>query len=138
MIFKTPLRNIIQKLEIKEEFIEEIFTRSGLFFDFEVLTLFWDLLNFIRNKIAHNNGFYGKEDKGKFTEKLNLFLQHFESKNKFLLSVNLIQNEFEKYEEQIAKTSYILIDDTLENIIRNLSVFVMEALYSCIEKNTFK
>ncbi len=57
------LKQIILKLGIKESFENELYARSKFFFDMKSLSLLWKLLNFIRNQMAHTNGFYDDKTK---------------------------------------------------------------------------
>ena len=43
----------------------------------------------------------------------------------------MILDVFEKHQTQIEETGYLIVDDSLENIIRNMSIFIMESLYIC-------
>jgi len=134
-IIDVCLEKIILETDIKEPFENELYARSKFFFDMESLKLLWRLLNLIRNKIAHTNGFYDDKAKRLFNRKLESLAKHFNDNDGCLLSISMISNVFEKYEVQIKETEYLIVDDSLENIIRNISIFIMESLYACNRDN---
>jgi len=130
-IIDVCLDGIILKMDVKELFLKELYSRSKFFFDFESLKHLWSLMNLIRNQIAHTNGFYDEKAKNAFNKKLELLAKHFHGNNEPLLSINMILDVFEEHESQIKKTGYLIVGDSLENIIRNISIFIMESLYIC-------
>jgi len=134
-IIDTCLEKIISETGIKESFEEELHARSKFFFDMKSLKLLWSLLNLIRNQIAHANGFYDDKAKRSFHRRLEDLAKHFNDNNGCVLSICMIIDVFDKHEVQIDETDYLIVDDTLENIIRNISIFIMESLYACNRKN---
>jgi len=125
------LEQIISKAEINQQFEKELYARSKIFFDMESLKLMWSLLNLIRNQIAHTNGFYDDKAKRSFIRRVESLAGHYSGNDDCLLSINMILDVFVKYKEQIKETEYLVVDDSLENIIRNISIFIMESLYAC-------
>lgn len=125
------LKGIISKMDVKDLFLGDLYSRSKFFFDFESLNHLWSLINLIRNQIAHSNGFYDKKAKITFNKKLKSLARHFHGKDELILSINMILNVFQKHQTQIQETGYLIVDDSLENIIRNISIFIMESLYIC-------
>lgn len=130
-IIDVCLEKIISRADIKKEFEKDLYARSKFFFDIKSLKLLWDLLNFIRNQIAHTNGFYDDKAKRLFNRKLESLAGYFSKNDDLLLSIHILTDVFEKYADQIKKTGYLIADDYLENIIRNISIFIMESLYVC-------
>lgn len=130
-IIEICLEKVVFEAGFYDSFKKELHTRSKLFFDMESLKLLWSLLNLIRNQIAHANGYYDEKAKRSFHRRWEAFAKHFGDNDGCVLSINMIANIFEKYEEQINSTNYLIVDDSLENIIRNTSVFIMESLYVC-------
>lgn len=125
------LEKTISKMGMKELFSNELYERSKFFFDLKSLKLLWSLLNCIRNQIAHTNGFYDKKAKKSFNRKLELLAEHFNDNEDLLLSITMILDVFNAHEKQINETGYLIVGDSLENIIRNISIFIMESLYVC-------
>lgn len=127
----TCLRKVISKAGIEEAFEKELHARSKFFFDINSLELMWNFLNIIRNQIAHANGFYDDKAKRSFRRRFKDLVKYFSDNNGCVLSINTIIDAFENYEIQIDSTGYLIVDDALENIIRNISIFIMESLYAC-------
>lgn len=125
------LENIISEMGMGELFSNELYERSKFFFDLKSLKLLWSLLNSIRNQIAHTNGFYDEKAKRSFNQKLELLARHFNGKEDLLLSITMILDVFNAHEKQINETGYLIVGDSLENIIRNISIFIMESLHVC-------
>jgi len=129
------LRDIVNKNS--EAFEAHLFERSNFFFSLSSLEYFWNILNFIRNKIIHSNGFYDKNSKRELHKYIKKFIADYQkgldSGKGCLLSIIILNECFEKYSRPFLKTGFLIIDDTLENIIRNLSVFIMESLYLCLK-----
>lgn len=125
------LRGILSEATIKDSFNQELFSRSKFFFDIHSLNLLWSLLNLIRNQIAHTNGFYDDKAKQSFDRRLEKLIDYFSKNDADLISINMISDVFDKYKIQINETNYLIVDDSLENIIRNISIFIMESLYVC-------
>lgn len=130
-IIKVCLRDILSKIGGEDIFWEDMGARSKFFFDLRSLELLWDILNFIRNRITHSNGFYEDKSKKSFVNRQERLAGHLKGSDEMLLSVCMLFDVFEKYEEQINSTGYLIVDDSLENIVRNVSIFVMESLYLC-------
>ncbi len=125
------LAQIISKSDITQQFEKELYARSKIFFDIKSLELMWSLLNLIRNQIAHTNGFYDDKAKRSFNRRMESLAQHYSGNDDCLLSINMILDTFEDHETQLGKTGYLVVDDSLENIIRSISIFIMESLYVC-------
>lgn len=130
-VIEVCLGKSISEADIVQEFERELYTRSKIFFDIKSLEVMWNLLNLIRNQIAHTNGFYDDKAKRSLNRRIESLAQHYSGNDDCLLSINMILDVFEKHEAQVKKTGYLVIDDSLENIIRNTSIFIMESLYAC-------
>lgn len=113
------LEQIISGADIKDHFEKELYARSKLFFDIQSLSLLWSLLNLIRNQIAHANGIYDDKAKRSFNRRLEEFVGHFSKDDDLLLSISMVIDVFERHENQIQKTGCLIVDDSLENIVRN-------------------
>ncbi len=127
----TCLVQIISEINIRQKFEEELYARSKFFFNMKALEVMWSLLNLIRNQIAHANGFYDDKAKGSFNQRMKKLIEHYGDNDDCLLSLSMIIEVFERHKEQIKETGYLIVDNSLENIIRNISIFIMESLYVC-------
>lgn len=88
-------------------------------------------MNFIRNRVIHYNGYYDEKAKETFNKYFNKILKVYRNVDYMKLSIGLFIDVFEKYINQLEKFDYLIIDDTMENIIRNINIFIMESLYIC-------
>jgi len=131
------LEGILKYKDIKNIFEAELNIRSKFFINFASLNRMWKLLNFIRNRLVHFNGYYDDEAISLFIQYYENILKMYDNNDSMLISISYFIDIIEKYKEQIEKTNYLIIDDTLENIIRNISIFIMESLYIS-EKNANK
>ncbi|KZM40421.1 hypothetical protein OA92_07310 [Marinomonas sp. SBI22] len=125
------LKGIISKADINQQFEKELYDRSKIFFDIKSLELMWSFLNIIRNQIAHTNGLYDDKAKQSLNRRIENLAKHYRGNDDCLLSITMILDVFEDHNAQVKKTGYLVVDDSLENIIRNISIFVMESLYAC-------
>ena len=130
-LIKLFLEKIISETGIKDQFEKELYARSKFFFDTKSLELLWNLLNLIRNKLAHTNGFYDDKANLSFNERLEELAGHFSGNDELLPSSTMVIDVFDRHKDQIKKTRYLIVDDSLENIVRNISIFIMESLYAC-------
>lgn len=128
------LEGILNYKNIKNIFESELNMRSKFFINFASLNRMWKLLNFIRNRLVHFNGYYDDEAITLFIQYYEKILNIYDNNDSMLISISYFIDTIEKYKKQIEKTNYLIIDDTLENIIRNISIFIMESLYVS-EKN---
>lgn len=129
-VISVCLKSIVYSEDVYSQFETELYRRSKFFFDFNSLCLMWDLLNFIRNQIAHANGFYDQKARNSFNKRFENLIEYIDRGDGCLSVVNLI-DEFDVFKTQIEETQYLIVNDSLENIIRNISVFIMESLYIC-------
>lgn len=134
-IIKVCLREVIASLGITEPFEMELKNRSEFFFDLNSLELMWELLNFMRNIVAHTNGHYDEIAAKDFAEKSDAFKSYLSKYSQDCISNLHIYDIFDNCEEQIKNTGHLLFNNSLENIIRNTSVFVMESLYVCVKNS---
>ncbi|TNI45080.1 hypothetical protein CF127_18080 [Aeromonas veronii] len=128
------LKNIISVMGISDSFEKELHERSKFFFDMKSLELLWDILNMIRNQIAHSNGYYDAKAKRSLHRRVEKLAKYFTDNDGCILSISMIIDAFDKYEMQVNNTNYLIVDDILENIIRSTSIFIMESLYVCNRK----
>ncbi len=128
------LEGILNYKNIKNIFETELNMRSKFFINFLSLNRMWKLLNFIRNRLVHFNSYYDNKAITLFIEYYENILNIYDNNDSMLTSVLYFIDIIEKYKKQIEETNYLIIDDTLENIIRNISIFIMESLYVS-EKN---
>jgi hypothetical protein len=136
-IISLALKNILETENILNEFDVELYKRSKFFINLDSLEEVWTLMNFIRNRVIHYNGYYDDKAKETFLKYFENILKMYRNNNDMLVSINLFINIFEEYQKQINESSYLIIDDRLENTIRNISIFIMESLYVCY-KNKIK
>ena len=130
-VISKALKSILETEEILDEFNSELYESSKFFINYDSLEKTWSLLNFIRNRIIHYNGYYDEHAKDIFKKKFDNILNLYRDIDNMNTSIVLLINNFEKYTNQINEFDYLIIDDTMENIIRNISIFIMESLYIC-------
>ncbi|AFH91923.1 hypothetical protein [Providencia stuartii] len=130
---KKCLKGKIKHEDIVDEFNNELYKRSKFFLTFESLIELWKLLNLIRNRYVHNNNIYDDSAKSQFTKLVENIIKELEG-DELLPTVNYFIDAMETFENQLKNSDSIIFNDTLENIIRNTSIFIMESLYIC-EKN---
>jgi len=133
-VISTALKGIIENKEIKNEFFLELNRRSKFFINYQSLNRTWKFLNFIRNRLIHYNGFYDEKAKKLFKSYYEDILKTYKNNDSMLLSIVSFSDKIEKYQIQIDTNNYLIVDDVLENIIRNTSISIMESLFIC-EKN---
>lgn len=136
-VISVCLVKILSNEEAKSLFENELKFRSKLFFDIHSLAIFWDLMNFIRNQIAHAGGAYNEKSLKSYRARVDKIADYFREKDDYLESMHMILEIFDRHEKQIKETGYLIIDNSLENIIRNLSLFIMESLYICNKRRNF-
>ncbi|MCC9162559.1 hypothetical protein LNA76_04390 [Alcaligenes sp. MMA] len=136
-VIDVCLREIISMSDVYDCFEKELHKRSKVIPNIKSLSALWGILNLIRNQITHANGFYDKTAKKSFYRRSEDFLKQLRENSDCVLSISEISNSFLRYENQINSDGFLIIDDEIENIIRNISVFVMESLYVCnlLKKN---
>ena len=129
-VISKALKHILEKKSIQNDFFLELKKRSKFFINYQSLNRTWKLLNFIRNRLIHDNGYYDEKAKNLFKiyyeDILKIYTNESES-----LTISLFIDKIDKYQQQIDENNYLIVDDVLENIIRNFSVFIMESLYIC-------
>ncbi len=130
---KKCLKSKIEHEDIVDEFNNELYKRSKFFLTFESLIELWKLLNLIRNRYVHYNNIYDGSAKSQFTKLVDGILKELEGDD-LLLTANYFIDAMKIFEEQLKSSDSIIFNDTLENIIRNTSIFIMESLYICEKK----
>jgi len=131
------LEDIVEHKNIKDIFERELNRRSKFFINFTSLNRMWKLLNFIRNRLVHFNSYYDDEAITLFIQYYEKILKIYYNNDSMQVSISYFMDVIDKYKKEIEETNYLIIDDTLENIIRNISIFIMESLYIS-EKNANK
>ena len=129
-IISKALNGILEKTSIKNDFFLELEKRSKFFINYQSLNRTWKLLNFIRNRLIHYNGYYDEKAKNLFQKYYDDILKTYTDES-MLTTISLFIDKIDKYQTQIDKNNYLIVDDVLENIIRNFSIFIMESLYIC-------
>lgn len=130
-VISKALKTILAKEKILDEFNSELYERSKFFISYNSLEKTWTLMNFIRNRIIHYNGYYDEKAKETFNKYFNEILKVYRNVDYMNISIVLFINVFEKYINQLQKFDYLIIDNVMENIIRNINIFIMESLYIC-------
>lgn len=115
----------------KNKFIRLISERSKFFKTWKTLSLTWDLLTLIRNRCVHYNNIYDTISIARLNDSIDLILKELSKSEENDLTSLFFMNSMEKIVDQIEGNGYILFNNTLENIIRNTSIFVIESLYLC-------
>jgi hypothetical protein len=130
-VISKALKAILVREKILDKFNSELYKRSKFFISYNSLEQTWLLMNFIRNRVIHYNGYYDEKAKETFNKYFNKILKVYRNVDYMKLSIGLFIDVFEKYINQLEKFDYLIIDDTMENIIRNINIFIMESLYIC-------
>lgn len=130
-VISKALKTILAKEKILDEFNSELYKRSKFFISYNSLEKTWSLMNFIRNRIIHYNGYYDEKAKKTFNKYFDEILKVYRNVDYMNISIVLFINVFEKYINQLQKSDYLIIDNAMENIIRNINIFIMESLYIC-------
>ncbi|MCU8308921.1 hypothetical protein [Vibrio vulnificus] len=128
---KTISYCLKRKLEHDDKLIEfenELRERSKFFNSFRSLATFWELLNFIRNRQAHYNGIYDTGAQERLSELFEVFIKQNSCNDNLVADVSF-NSTFDNIIDSVKETGQLIFNDTLENIIRNTSVFIMESLY---------
>ena len=131
-VISKALKHILEKKSIQNDFFLELKKRSKFFINYQSLNRTWKLLNFIRNRLIHDNGYYNEKAKNLFKIYYENILKIYTNESESL-TISLFIDKIDKYQQQIDENNYLIVDDVLENIIRNFSVFIMESLYICTE-----
>lgn len=131
MIIEISLNKILKQKKIKGKFEKQLALRSKFFLNFKVLVATWGIINKIRIRKIHYNCFFDEEDINFLKDKIeNIAALYRKGRKKNCLNtLHLFCIKIEEIIEQIEKDRYILFNDSIENIVRNTSVYVMEALY---------
>lgn len=135
-VVSVCLEGILKEKNLKNSFTNELIKRSKFFINFASLKKIWSLLNYIRNRAIHNNGYYDDNALKIFDKKLEQISKLYQGRESHLLTINMFLTPFENIRENISTHGYMLFNDTLENIIRNISIFIMESLYLCDKKQS--
>ncbi|MGE0052547.1 MAG: hypothetical protein AB7S49_13605 [Arcobacter sp.] len=118
-VISKALKSILETEKILDEFNAEIYERSKFFINFDSLEKTWSLLNFIRNRIIHYNGYYDKHAKDIFEKKFNDILNLYLDIDTMNTSIFLLINNFEKYTNQINEFDYLIWSG---NIISDIEI----------------
>jgi len=129
------LKKSINAKKLMQPFMKHLTDRSRFFISFKSLEDVWELLNFIRNRLSHYNGYFDQKAKERLNTLIEKITKNYIDKDEYLLSINTFNDALEEIEEQIEKTGFVIVNDTLENIIRNTSVFIMESFYLSEREN---
>lgn len=129
------LQEKLKKIKKTREFEMELRVRSKFFNNFDSLSSFWVILNFIRNRQAHHNSFYDEDAQKILSDHLDVFLEKNHSEE-LLMENHMFTLKIEKIILDIKETGQLVFTDALENIIRNTSIFIMESLYK-VETNSY-
>jgi len=120
----------------EKAFFDDLKARSQFFINLTQLASVWRLLNFIRNQQVHSGGIYPKPAKKAFGKYIDSICKAYNGYDDMVLAVTLLLNVLEPVQEQIERDGRIAFNDSLENLMRNFSLFVMESL--CLtEKRSF-
>lgn len=110
-------------------FFSDLQARSQFFTNSSQLASVWRLLNFIRNQQVHRAGIYSGREKKAFGNYIDSICHAYDNHDEMTIPVNLLLDVLEPIQEHIERHGYILFKDSLENLVRNFSLFVMESLY---------
>lgn len=131
-VINKCLKSFTERYGMVEEFNNELRARSKFFTNFNVLELTWDLLNFIRNTQAHQNSNYGENEKKKINEKYEGVINGLVEQPNNELVIELFTYSLDPIMKQVKEHGFLQFNNTLENFVRNTTVFVMESLYVCL------
>ncbi|AGS59796.1 hypothetical protein [Proteus mirabilis] len=115
----------------KDRFIKSISERSKFFITWKTLTLTWDLLTLIRNRCVHHNNLYDTTSINKLKKIIDKILKELKKSEGSDLTALYFSNSIESIISNIEENGYILFNNTLENMVRNTSIFIIESLYLC-------
>jgi hypothetical protein len=117
-VISKALKHILEKKSIQNDFFLELEKRSKFFINYQSLNRTWKLLNFIRNRLIHDNGYYDEKAKILFKTYYENILKTYTNESESL-TITLFIDKIDKYQKQIGENNYLIVDDVLENIIRN-------------------
>ncbi|MYM26274.1 hypothetical protein GTP46_26950 [Duganella sp. FT135W] len=123
------LKGKVMHDDVEELFFKNLKKRSKFFENFSQLESVWKLLNFIRNRQVHYGGKYEGRAPAAFEGHVERICESYRDAADMTLSVVLLLNVLEPLQEQVRKHGYMVFNDSLENLMRNYSLFVMESLY---------
>jgi len=110
-------------------FFDDLKGRSQLITNNSQLSSIWRLLNFIRNQQVHSGGVYYGRAKKIFGAHVENICKTYDGHDDMTTAINLLLDVLEPIQQQIEKHGHIIFNNSLENIMRNFSLFVMESLY---------
>lgn len=128
------LKKRLEKSNNLTPFIQQLSDRSKFFLNWKVLTLMWELFTLIRNRCVHYNNNYDKKSLSRLHVIINNIRTELNEKEDLLLTSLYFSNSWGDVLEKVESDGYMLFNDTLENMIRNTSIFVMESLSLCESK----
>ncbi|MFJ5431965.1 hypothetical protein ACIPSR_00055 [Pectobacterium sp. CHL-2024] len=130
------LKEILKYKEIEISFSKDICQRSKFFLNMDILRSSWAFLNFIRNRQVHDNNKYDEKSKlelEKLYKKISqdiLIIKKTEDLN------DIFKMNFGHIIAQVKDDGFLVFNNTLENFVRNTTLFIMESLYICeLEKS---
>ncbi|WP_323660625.1 hypothetical protein [Pectobacterium versatile] len=136
ILIEHCLKKILKSKGIGISFSKDIFQRSKLFLNMDILKSSWAFLNFIRNRQAHDNNKYDENSKielDKLYKKISqdiLKIEDTEDLNE------IFKMNFGHIIAQVKDDGFLVFNNTLENFVRNTTLFIMESLYICeLEKS---
>ncbi|MDM2740944.1 hypothetical protein [Citrobacter sp. Cu096] len=125
------LNRRLNNFKNKDKFLKSISERSKFFTTWKTLSLTWDLLTLIRNRCVHYNNTYDTMAITRLNNSIDLILGELNKSEGGNLTALFFMNSMEDIVSHIEENGYILFGNTLENIIRNTSIFIIESLYLC-------
>jgi hypothetical protein len=128
-VISKCLMTKLKRDRTEKEFFDDLKIRSQFFSNATQLASVWRLLNFIRNQQVHSGGIYHGRASKVFGAYVDNICKAYNGHGEMTLAVSLLLNVLEPIQEQIEKHRHIVFNDSLENLMRNFSLFVMESLY---------
>ncbi|CNH77972.1 hypothetical protein ABHY64_000140 [Yersinia enterocolitica] len=127
------LRKKLKKDNTHSLFYEQLYKRTKTLISEKNLNSLWGVLNFIRNQQAHSNGKFDTKAQDILESKIEEYCASYkdeESKDN-TLAIKMLLHVLEEILEQVKENGYITFNNSIENLIKNISIMVMESLYHC-------
>lgn len=130
LLISSCLKKILEHKKCMDTFLTQLALRSEFYANFDVLCKTWNLLNFLRNKLAH---FGGRITPKALETMQGMIYDIFEALTKEDATdhAHAFAYSLHELEENIKKTGLLQFNNTLENIMRNTCISIVESILIC-------
>lgn len=130
LLISSCLKKILKQKKCTDTFLTQLALRSEFYANFDVLCKTWNLLNFLRNKLAH---FGGRITPKALETMQGMIYDIFEAlaKEGATDHAHAFAYSLHELEENIKKTGLLQFNNTLENIMRNTCSSIVESILIC-------